>query len=74
MNPTFCRPIVHDLEASKIREVAVAGAGLDGIAEVRLEVVGCIGNRRDPALRVVGVGFRAVLLGDDGDGAVRSRF
>jgi aspartate/methionine/tyrosine aminotransferase len=31
MSPTFCRPIVHDLEASKIREVSVAGAGLEGV-------------------------------------------
>ena len=48
--------------------------GFERVAHVQLEGILLAGHRRDAALGVVGVGFRAVLLGDDGHAPVRRDF
>ena len=56
------------------RFLAQAGAGLQRVAHVQLERILLARDRGDAALGVVGVGLRAVLLGDDGHAPVRRDF
>jgi len=53
-------------------EVAEPVARGHGVLYVAGEVVGLVGDTGDPALGPVRVGFRAGLLGDDGDGTTAS--
>lgn len=48
-----------------------AGSCGEGVADVEFERIFRAGDGGDAALGVVGVGFGAILFGDDGDAAVR---
>src|SRR5215469_14639282 len=53
---------------------AEASASFECIAHMHLEGVLTAGDRRDAALGVIGVRFRLVLFGDDGDAPARGNF
>lgn len=51
--------------------LAQSRAGQEGVANVQIEGILLARHRRDAALGVIGVGFRAILFGDDGDASAR---
>ena len=53
---------------------AQTGAGLEGVAHVQFEGVLLARDRGDAALGIVGIGFGAIFLGDNGHPPVRRDF
>ena len=61
----FLHDRAHDVLLAKAR------AGLERVAHVHFDGVLLAGDGGDAALRVIGVGLRAVFFGDDGDPPAR---